>query len=171
MLHEFFDQAVRAQPERNAIEAPAGSQRLDRRSITYLELQRAANGLACFLRDFVKEECVVVLLLPRDSEHLYLAQLAVLKAGAAYTCIDPAFPDEQVRAILEDAQAAAILTDAAGLVRARRVKPEVECFLDVIDWCEQFDEPFEAPEPAPWLTQNSLAYIIYTSGTTGRPKG
>src|SRR4051794_18705292 len=96
LLHEFFEDSARRWPTRIAVDTPPGSDRPIRRTITYAELDRQANALAQFLRDFVKDECVVAILLPRESEHLYLAQLAVLKAGAAYTCIDPAFPDEQI---------------------------------------------------------------------------
>ncbi len=171
LLHEFFEQAAMRHPDRIAIDTPPGTTRLERRTITYAALDRQSNALAGFLRDFIKEECVVAILLPRDSEHLYLAQLAVLKAGAAYTCIDPAFPDEQVNNILTDAQAVAVLGDAEGAARARRVKPDIECALDVIAWIDALTCPVEPLEPASWLTPSSLAYIIYTSGTTGRPKG
>src|SRR5262245_1428705 len=92
LLHEFFEQAAARWPDHIAIDTPPSSTRAERRTITYSELDRQATSLARFLRQFVKEECVIAILLPRSSEHLYLAQLAVLKAGAAYTCIDPAFP-------------------------------------------------------------------------------
>jgi non-ribosomal peptide synthetase-like protein len=121
----------------------------------------------------VREECVVAILLPRSSEHIYLAQLAVLKAGAAYTCIDPLFPDEQVDSILNDSRAIALLGDEAGVKRCLRMKSEVECHLDLVDWINGLDRDAEVEplEPAPWLTPSCLAYVIYTSGTTGKPKG
>src|SRR5436190_19055399 len=80
LLHEFFDRAARTYPDRLAIDVPPASNRPDRRTITYGEMQRRCTALASFLREFVKEECVVAILLPRTSEHLYIAQLAVLKA-------------------------------------------------------------------------------------------
>jgi non-ribosomal peptide synthetase-like protein len=171
LLHEFFDRAARSCPDRIAIDVPPASQRPNRRTITYAQMQRQCNALANFLRDFIKEECVVAILLPRTSEHLYLAQLAVLKAGAAYTCIDAAFPDDQLRDILQDSRPVAVLSDATGLARARRTKPDGECFLNVIDWLDQLEGPIEPGMPPPWLTPKSLAYLIYTSGTTGHPKG
>src|SRR5262249_52617567 len=146
LLHEFFERAVQRWPERTAIDVPPASQRPERRLVTYAELNHRSDALAHHLRAFVREEeCVVAILLPRDSEHLYLSQLAVLKAGAAYTCIDPAFPDEQVSSILEDAQAVAVLTNASGLQRVSRVKSlhyilspggrgQGERVLDVIEW-------------------------------------
>ena len=57
------------------------------------------------MRASIVGECVVAILLPRDSSQLYAAQLAVLKAGAAYTCLDPSFPDERIVDVLEDAEA------------------------------------------------------------------
>lgn len=47
--------------------------------------------MAGCLASFVKEECVVAILLPRSNEYLFVSQLAALKSGAAYTCIDPRF--------------------------------------------------------------------------------
>jgi non-ribosomal peptide synthetase-like protein len=171
LLHEFFERTARRWPHRPAIDVPPAAKRPQRRLITYAELKRQSDALAHFLGDVVQEECVVAILLPRASEHLYLSQLAVLKAGAAYTSIDPAFPDDQVCNILQDAQAVAILTDAAGLARVGSVRSEVETVLNVIEWVEQIAGPIEPSPPPPWLTPANLAYIIYTSGTTGRPKG
>ncbi|MFX8899260.1 AMP-binding protein, partial [Acinetobacter baumannii] len=62
-------------------------------------------------------EAIVGLLVPRTSPLLFAAQLGVLRAGGAYTCLDPGFPDERMREIIGDAAPAAILADAAGLAR------------------------------------------------------
>jgi non-ribosomal peptide synthetase-like protein len=150
---------------------PPGPDRPHRRVISYAELDRQSDALAYSLRPFVRGECVVAILLPRTSEHLYLCQLAALKAGAAHACIDPCFPDEQVAAVLDDAQAVALLTDAEGLARARRIGARVEHLLDAVEWLAHPRRPTGPLEPASWLTAGSLAYLIYTSGTTGRPKG
>lgn len=170
-MHEFFEEAARRWPDAPAVDVPPSSTRTKRRVVTYAEIKRQSDALANLLREFVREECVVAILLPRESEHLYVAQLAVLKAGAAYACLDPLFPDEQMRAVLEDSQAVAVLTDRAGAQRVRRVKPDVDFALDVVAWSDAMSGPVEPPPPAPWLTPSSLAYVIYTSGTTGRPKG
>lgn len=170
-LHEFFERAAQRWPQRIAIDVPPSPRRPARRLVSYAELERQANALAHFLADAVDgKDCVAVILLPRDSEYIYSSQLAVLKAGAAYTCIDPAFPDEQVCAILADADAAAVLTDAAGAARLQRLEPTAANVLNVLAWCD-FEGCGEPLEPPPWLEPDSLAYLIYTSGTTGRPKG
>ena len=170
LLHEFFRRAARCSPGHVAIEVPPSLGRSARRAITYAELDRASDALAASLREVVTQECVVAILLPRTSEHIYLAQLGVMKAGAAYVCIDPTFPDAQVGHILDDAAPVAVLTDAAGLVRVRTVRPDVGPVRDVVGWAARAVHSAVPPTPA-WLSPQSLAYLIYTSGTTGRPKG
>jgi non-ribosomal peptide synthetase-like protein len=170
-LHEFFDRAARRWPERVAIDVPPGNRRPERRVLTYAEVQQQANAVATFLSTFISGESVVAIRLPRASEHLYIAQLAALKAGAAYTCIDPIFPDEQVRDILNDSEAVALLTDDDGFACAARVGVDREQVFNVAELIAQSRHLFVAPPTPDWLTPNSLAYIIYTSGTTGRPKG
>ena len=170
-LHQFFERIVERWPERIAVDVPPGVERPVRRLITYWELERQSNALACFLRTFVTGECVVAVLLPRRSEHLYSSQLAVLKAGAAYTCIDPAFPGEQLRYILEDSEAVTLLTDSEGLASAERSGFARERMFDVVKLIDQAASAVVAPPAPSWLSPSSLAYIIYTSGTTGRPKG
>ena len=167
LLHEFFLRSARQWPENVAIEVPPSATRPIRRSITYFELDRRSDALANRLREFATGECFVAILLPRDSEHIYVAQLAVLKAGAAFVCIEPTFPDLQVQHILNDARPVAVLTDAAGSLRVRKLAPDCDGILEAVAWQAESC----APRPASWLTQRSLAYAIYTSGTTGRPKG
>ncbi|HMZ20186.1 MAG TPA: AMP-binding protein, partial [Blastocatellia bacterium] len=172
-LQQFFDQSARQWPQRIALEIPPGANRPQRRQLSYAELNRQADAVATFLRAYVGGECVVAILLPRGNEYLYISQLGVLKAGAAYTCIDRAFPDEQVRDILTDADAVALLTDSEGVERARRAGWLPNRVFDIAEVVAQLLKR-GAPEPAPipdWLTPESLAYVIYTSGTTGRPKG
>ncbi|MGA3020070.1 MAG: amino acid adenylation domain-containing protein, partial [Bryobacteraceae bacterium] len=166
LLHNFFDHAARRWPAGIAVEVPPDSGRPVRSFTTYAELAREAYQIAALLGSIVTGECVVAILLPRQSHHLYAAQLGVLHAGAAYTCIDPAFPDARIREILEDSAAAAFLTDAAGLHRARTGLFGAPPQFDVTAPLAHGHPP---SEPA-WLTPESLAYTIYTSGTTGRPK-
>ena len=169
LLHEFFERTARQWPERTALDIPPGNERRERRLLTYGELESRSETLACFLRTLVADECVVAILLPRHSEHLYISQLAVMKAGAAYTCIDPSFPDEQVRSVLEDSDSIALLTDEAGRAHAKRVGFADTRIFNVAEPMAETQTSMLAPPS--WLTARSLAYIIYTSGTSGRPKG
>jgi non-ribosomal peptide synthetase-like protein len=170
LLHEFFVRAARRWPDRTAVEVPPGPYRPARRRTTYAELDRQSDALSGLLKASVSGECVVAILLPRTSAHLYIAQIAVLKAGAAYACIEPNFPDERLRDILADARPALLLTDPAGRARAIAAGFNADRILDVVQHAAPARTPFGSPKPA-WLTPSHLAYVIYTSGTTGRPKG
>ena len=170
LLHEFFSRAASVWPERVALDMPpceAIVRQPARHTYTYTQLQWLANGLRGALTRFVTSEAVVAIALPRTSEYLYAGQLAVLMSGAAYTCIDPVFPDQQLRYILADANAVAVLTDAAGAARIRDIGFDAARIIVVADVAPSADAP---PDPS-WLRPDSLAYLIYTSGTTGRPKG
>ncbi len=168
-LHELFEAAVREWPDQVAIEVPPGRFRPNRLRVTYAELDRCARTIAVQLKRFVAGECVIAIMLPRDSELLYAVQLAVLKAGAAYMCVDPSFPDKRVRTLVADSDAVALLTDAAGKGRARGMR-DVTTVLDaraLLATGTGVDEVAPTPRVGP----SSLAYVIYTSGTTGTPKG
>lgn len=167
-LNQFFELAASRWPNRIALEIPPSTRQKARRQLTYAEVESRANNTASFLKQFVTQECVVAILLPKTAE-LYISQLAVLKTGAAYTCIDPAFPNEQIRDILKDAEAVAVLTDNEGLSRIEQCGFNAELAFDAAKLETQKNG--DSFSPPSWVTPNSLAYIIYTSGTTGRPKG
>ena len=100
----------------------------------------------------------------------------MLRAGAAFTCLDPAFPDGQILEQLADARPAAIVGDGPGVERLRQLGvagPLLDvCAIDAQP--DAGDPPVDGTTarslPA-WLTPTTLAYAIYTSGTSGRPKG
>lgn len=169
-LHQFFERAARQWPHRAALDIPPGINRPDRRVITYAELEQQSDALAAFLRAFITKESVVAILLPRHTEHLYSSQLGVLKAGAAYTCIDSAFPDEQVRNILEDSEAVTLLTDSAGLARAGNFGFADERVFDVAELTAQNQRLALAPAPPHWLTpkQSGLHHLHFGNDGTAK---
>ena len=167
VLHDIFADVVRRHPDRIAIDVPPSARRPARRTVTYAELDLQSTALAHALAAAIDApDRIVVVLLPRDSEHVYAAQLGALKAGAAFACVDPVFPDGQVRTIIDDADPIAVVTDAAGRERLTQLGVSVR-IVDVRDVAAQ-TAPLATPA---WLTPANLAYLIYTSGTTGRPKG
>ena len=85
--------------------------------------------------------------------------LAVLKAGAAYLPIDPAYPDERIEYL--DRRRAAAAGDRARGIRRRRSEAPRSCSDAALT---------DADRLRP-LRPEHLAYVIYTSGSTGRPKG
>ena len=134
------------------------------RSLTYRELEEAANRLAHLLAGHgAGPGGCVGLLLSRSAEAI-VAILAVLKTGAAYLPIDPALPAARIGFMLADAAPIAAITtadladrlDGHGVRSSMSNDPAVDT------------QPGAAlPAPAP----DDIAYIIYTSGTTGVPKG
>ncbi len=143
-------------------EAPAVT--FEGRSMTYRELEEAANRLAHLLagQGVGPGQCVA-LLFSRSAEAV-VAMLAVLKTGAAYLPIDPTLPATRIDFMVADAGPIAAIT-TTGL--ADRLDG---CELPVIDVEDPRIQTYPCtglPAPAP----EDLAYIIYTSGTTGVPKG
>ncbi len=134
------------------------------RSMTYLELEEAANRLAHLLagQGAGPGQCVA-LLFSRSAEAI-VAILAVLKAGAAYLPIDPALPAARIEFMIADAAPIAAITTAG--LRSRLDGCEL-AVIDINDPRIDTQPGTALPAPAP----DDLAHIIYTSGTTGVPKG
>ncbi|MFF8288759.1 amino acid adenylation domain-containing protein [Streptomyces sp. NPDC016309] len=146
-------------------------------TLTHAELHGRANRLARLLLDRgAGPESVVGLLLPRDVGAV-VAMLAVLKTGAAYLPLDPRYPAERLRFMVEDAAPACVLTDTAtGAYLADVVSgPATTVRLDdpaVLRELERIPStaPSDADRPEP-LRPSHPAYVLYTSGSTGTPKG
>ena len=132
---------------------------------SYQELDQRANQLASFLlSQGVGPEALVGVLLDRKPQML-IALLAVLKAGAAYVPLDPAYPAERIGYIVEDAEIS-ILLSSKRLQHAATGVPQSTRFVAL--------EEIAAHESHEVLSQadsDNLAYVIYTSGSTGKPKG
>ncbi|WP_068185777.1 non-ribosomal peptide synthetase [Mycobacterium sp. UM_CSW] len=141
------------------------------RSLTYRELDDAANRLARLLvRGGVGPGRRVALLLPRSAEAI-VAILAVVKTGAAYVPIDPAVPEARMQFVLGDAAPVAAITTAE--YRARLDGHDL-LIIDVQDASEDTAAPAvdaRLGTSLPAACPDDVAYIIYTSGTTGTPKG
>ncbi|MGC1806103.1 MAG: amino acid adenylation domain-containing protein [Mycobacterium sp.] len=134
------------------------------RSLTYRELDEAANRVAHVLAARgARPGERVALLFPRSAEAI-MAILAVLKTGAAYVPIDPALPTARIEFMVADAAPIAAMT-AAGL--ADQLDGQGLLVIDVNDPAVAGQTSTALPAPAP----GDIAYLIYTSGTTGVPKG
>ncbi|WP_411113831.1 amino acid adenylation domain-containing protein [Streptomyces sp. 029-5] len=143
--------------------------------LTYRELHERANRLAHLLiRRGAGPERVVGLLLPRSTEAI-VAMLAVLKTGAAYLPLDPAYPAQRIRFMIEDARPRCVVTDAAGAGRDTEGLPGEVLVLDDARTAGELERcspkpPTDADRAAPLLPAHP-AYVIYTSGSSGTPKG
>ncbi|MFG3288621.1 non-ribosomal peptide synthase/polyketide synthase [Streptomyces sp. NPDC048179] len=138
--------------------------------LTYAELDARAARLAhALVARGAGPEQVVALAVPRSAD-MIVAEVAVLKAGAAYLPVDTDYPADRIAYMLDDARPVCLVTTA-------EMVPDLPPGLDplVLDAPETVAElaahPAQDPASAAGLTVAHAAYVIYTSGSTGRPKG
>ncbi|WP_043826842.1 non-ribosomal peptide synthetase [Rhodococcus opacus] len=155
-LADLLDVQVAQRP--HAVAATFGSANL-----TYAELHRRAEELACRLRDVgVATEDVVAVALSRSID-LVIAIVAVAKAGGVYMPVDVDYPAERIRYLLSDASPAALLTSEADAERL----PAVGVPTLMVSSSVSADHARTVGKYA----RGRGAYLIYTSGSTGQPKG
>ncbi|NSL85714.1 amino acid adenylation domain-containing protein [Chitinophaga sp. Mgbs1] len=122
--------------------------------LSYLELQECSNRFAAFLQQQYQlgSGDLAAVMLRRD-EWLIVALLGVLKTGAAYVPLDPEYPEERIRYMMNDSRSRVLIDETvmAGYRTAAAAYPAAD----------------HATLPAP----DDAAYVIYTSGSTGAPKG
>lgn len=133
------------------------------------ELDAAANRLAWHLRGLgAGPGEFVAICLPRSAEAI-VCMLAVLKCGAAFVPLDPAYPAARRAHKIEDCRPLLVLSRRA-LADAMPPHPARDVWLDdpaVRDWIDR-----ERQDPVPVeIDPEAPAYVIYTSGSTGKPKG
>jgi len=190
-LEALFSAQARKTP--NAIAVQNNEQVL-----TYQRLDSLSDALAYQLQSLGVQKASHVVVCQSRSVYTLVSLLGVLKAGAAYVPVDPAYPQERVRFMLEDANAQWIVSDTALMQsplfasdEQRDKKNKAACAPHVIDvqrMCESFSESDQSliPQTVNRQTVNhqaadhqvltyqaagdSVAYMIYTSGSTGTPK-
>ncbi|KFF73913.1 thioester reductase [Chryseobacterium sp. P1-3] len=159
-LESLFRNQARRHPDNIAIV-------YQHQTMTYKELDERSNQLANALLDKgIKEGKYVPVWLDRSLEWA-IAVLGIIKTGAAYVPIDPAYPVKRVEYILSDTSAEFIITNHSlgeQLTKSGKTKIfELEQMSSLDSWSSN--------DPALKVNQNALAYTIYTSGSTGKPKG
>jgi amino acid adenylation domain-containing protein len=158
--HELFERQVARHPSATALV-------FDGRALTYQELNARANQVAHHLRGMgVGPDMLVGVSLHR-TPLMVIGLLGVWKAGAAYVPLDPAYPQDRLAFMIEDAAVHAVLTDD----RAKALFPGVGAKLVSLDADWSVIERASRDNPAAGARPSNLAYVIYTSGSTGKPKG
>ncbi|UVL81789.1 amino acid adenylation domain-containing protein [Pseudomonas sp. B21-028] len=158
-IHQLFQ--VQAQVSPDAVAVVFGD-----RSLSYAELNGQANRLAHrLLAQGVRPDDRVAICVERGPDML-VGLLGILKSGAAYVPLDPAYPNERLAYMLHDSAPLALVVHGAtrGLL--------ADAGLEVVDLDSAEGQAFSLDNPSvPGLTSAHLAYVLYTSGSTGRPKG
>jgi amino acid adenylation domain-containing protein len=134
--------------------------------LSYEELERRSERLGCALRARGLTRGRVVALLVERAIDLPVAMLGVLKAGAAYLPLDPGWPVERLRFMIEDSGARAVLSQDAATCPAAAPDGIPNLSMPALD-----GEPPAASASGIDASADDLAYIIYTSGSSGVPKG
>ena len=151
-IHEVFAAMVAKTPDALALEAGATK-------LSYAALSTRADALAgALVLRGAGPGRIVGLCLDRSAD-LIIAMLAILKTGAAYLPLDPAYPVDRLTHMVQDAGAPLIVASRKAAA-ALGLDPDKVVFPDAT-------EVFVAQPGTP----DDLAYLIYTSGSTGKPKG
>jgi amino acid adenylation domain-containing protein/thioester reductase-like protein len=165
-IHTLFEEQVEKTPEALAVVS-------DPYCLSYSELNRRANQLAHYLRQHgIGAESLVGLCVERSPD-MMIGLLGILKAGAAYVPLDPAYPQERLGFMLEDAGLSFLITQQPFLAKLSENGASQLTTLPLLCLDSEAEVLATACSENPILktTGHNVAYVIYTSGSTGLPKG
>ncbi|RJG48709.1 non-ribosomal peptide synthetase [Motilimonas pumila] len=153
-----FSKQVSIRPHDNAV---IGEQE----NIRYDELNRRSDALASYFNHhgFGKGQRIAVAL--ERSPDMLIALIAIMKAGAAYVPLDPAYPIERLKYMVQDSESDLILTHSHLNLNFGQAQ-QLTLAIDKLDLTRFQGHSFKAQ-----VSAQDSAYIIYTSGSTGKPKG
>ncbi|MFH8616453.1 non-ribosomal peptide synthetase [Streptomyces sp. NPDC017979] len=165
---ELFEAVAARSGERAAV-------LFETKTVTYAELNSAANRLArCLIDRGVGPDRVVAVCAPKSAD-LITVLLAVLKAGGAYLPLDPAYPSERLAHMVAEARPVLLVhtSDAGGLPAAGADVPRLAVDDPRVraEWEGRDDRDVRDAERLRPLRPEHLMYVIFTSGSTGLPKG
>ncbi|WP_437904214.1 amino acid adenylation domain-containing protein [Sorangium sp. So ce327] len=160
LLHSGFMRQAALRPAAPAVISPE-------RTLTYGELDRRSSALARRLRALGARPNALVAVAATKGWAQIVAILAALKSGAAYLPVDPEWPIERIRAVLDQGQVEIVLTQER--LASSLAWPEALRLIAVDDdsaSASEDDSPVAAVQGP-----DDLAYVLFTSGSTGKPKG
>jgi amino acid adenylation domain-containing protein len=159
-MHEFFEEQARRTPAASAVT-------FQNHTLTYEQLDRKSNQLARHLQWLGAGPDQIVAVCLERSVDMMVALLGILKSGAAYLPLDPAYPHERLEFMLQDSGALLLVTAEHLLAKfPESRKPAVK--IDS-EWSQV--EAHADSSLGRTAEDGNLAYVIYTSGSTGKPKG
>ncbi|MEC5271177.1 non-ribosomal peptide synthetase [Caldifermentibacillus hisashii] len=157
-IHELFEEQVSLKPDGIALETEDGA-------VTYRELNESANQIAHYLiEQGIEIGDPIGICMNRSLEEI-ASMLGILKVGGAYVGLDPEYPEERLKHIVEETEMPLLLTTSqSGLDEAAYDVDIVN--IDLLDLPEEKTNIFREG-----ISATALSNIIYTSGSTGKPKG
>lgn len=157
-LHKLFEQQAQQNPDAIAVVTEDAQ-------LSYGDLDQRAGELASSLHSLgIGSDSLVGINMER-SANLAVALLAVLKAGAAFVPLEPAWPSGRIAEVCASARLAAVLTHGEPARRLPRLA------IPVLDLDETRSGVRAVRVPSSGSRMADLAYVVFTSGSTGTPKG
>lgn len=136
--------------------------------ITYKEMNGRANQIARYIKDnnLVRKDNGIIGIMFEPSIEMVIIILAIWKSGYAYVPLDPEYPVERVKMILDDC-------NTNILIKSEKIKKQLDSDLKVYEYIDVSDSAlkYEKNDLNLEVRLNDLCYVLFTSGSTGRPKG
>lgn len=158
-IHQLFEEQAALNPDREALKF------IDE-SLTYDQLNKRINKLANYLiASGVKKNDIIGVYMERSVE-MVVALYGILKAGAAYLPLEPSYPKDRIKYMIENSEVQVVIT-----------KSELEERLDdyngelIVIGGNDATADYSDENPNVKINDDDYAYMIYTSGSTGKPKG
>ncbi|MEM9365121.1 MAG: amino acid adenylation domain-containing protein [Planctomycetota bacterium] len=159
-LHQEFIRQSLETPDRIAVE-------FEGRSLTYAEVDSRSNQLARGLQNRGVASGDLVGVCVERSEQLLEILLAVLKTGAGYVPLDPAYPSDRLRHMCEHSGLSLVVTQSnLAAVLGDFGGDQLPYDLGTSEFDALDSSPIRVD-----VQPNDVCYVIYTSGSTGKPKG
>ncbi|HYF81964.1 MAG TPA: amino acid adenylation domain-containing protein, partial [Clostridia bacterium] len=156
-IHELFEEQAARTPDNIAVV-------YENSQLTYRELNEKANQLARVLKEKGVVSDSIVGIMVEPSLEMITGIMGILKAGGAYLPIDPEYPADRIRYMLEDSGSKLLLVQ-------QHLRDKTVFDGEVIELDDEQSYAGDRNNLETFNGTDNLAYVIYTSGSTGRPKG
>jgi amino acid adenylation domain-containing protein len=166
-MHELIAEQAEKQPEKNAIEAWDGN-------LTYKQIDEYSTHLAQILRSLDDSPNQIIPVLFEKCRWTIVSVLAVMKAGACFSLLDPAQPEGRLRTVVQQVSATTFIASKSQASLAARIAPQATIIPVSASKFEKVYGPYAEQQPKttlPKVSPSAALYIQFTSGSTGLPKG